>query len=98
VRPLHATTPAPSFAPPALPSTSSRAVIAGPEASAITFARMARYPEPGWNVPRLVQHSPDGKLVTFLASEKGDEKMSLFALGSRRIVDRHAPHVGARRP
>ena len=55
-------------------------MIAGPEASAITFARMARYPEPGWNVPRLVQHSPDGKLVTFLASEKGDEKMSLFAL------------------
>jgi len=55
-------------------------VIAGPEASAITFARMAKYPEPGWNVPRLVQHSPDGKLVTFLASEQGDETMSLFAL------------------
>lgn len=45
----------------------------------MTFARMAKYPEPGWNVPRRTQHSPDGKLVTYLASETGDEKMSLYA-------------------
>ncbi|MDB5220234.1 MAG: Dipeptidyl peptidase, partial [Myxococcaceae bacterium] len=72
-------------------------MIAGPEASAITFARMAKYPEPGWNVPRLVQHSPDGKLVTYLTSEKGDEKMSLFALdvkaGTIEVILRDADLV-----
>jgi dipeptidyl-peptidase 4 len=47
--------------------------------SAVRFARMAKHPEPGWNVPRQPQHAPDGKTVTFLASERGDETMSLFA-------------------
>jgi len=47
--------------------------------SPVTFARMAKYPEPGWNVPRRLAHSPDGKLVTYLASESGDDVMSLFA-------------------
>lgn len=65
------------------PAASPRVVIAPPESSPVTFARMAKYPEPGWNVPRHVAHAPDGKTVTFLASESGDEKMSLFALDPR---------------
>lgn len=48
-------------------------------ASKITFARMAKHPEPGWNVPRGVHHAPDGKTITYLASESGDETMSLMA-------------------
>lgn len=48
------------------------------ESSPITFERIARYPEPGWNVPRSIQHAPDGAAITFLASEKGDDTMSLF--------------------
>ncbi len=49
----------------------------------MTFARIAKYPEPGWNVPRHVEHSPDGTSVTFLASESGDETLSLFAFDRR---------------
>jgi dipeptidyl-peptidase-4 len=51
----------------------------GPEASPITFARMAKFPEPGWNVPRAIALSPDDKLVTFLASEDASDKMSIMA-------------------
>jgi dipeptidyl-peptidase-4 len=53
--------------------------VLGPEASAITFARIAKFPEPGWNVPRAIRHSPDGKLVTYLQSEDMSDKMSLMA-------------------
>lgn len=56
-----------------------RVEIAPASASRVGFARMAKHPEPGWNVPRQPQHAPDGRTVTFLASEKGDETMSLFA-------------------
>ncbi|MBX3212988.1 MAG: alpha/beta fold hydrolase [Labilithrix sp.] len=56
-----------------------RVEIAPTSASAVNFARIAKYPEPGWNVPRQTQHAPDGKTLTFLASEAGDETMSLFA-------------------
>ena len=52
--------------------------IAGPEASAITFERMARWPEPGGYVPRSIAFSPDGKWVTFLQSEKLDEENALY--------------------
>ncbi len=91
---LGACAPSPARAPRAAPVASAaasvplsslptqppaRVAIAGPEASPITFTRMAKYPEPGWNVPRRTQHSPDGKLVTYLASESGDETMSLYA-------------------
>src|SRR6185436_14608166 len=48
-------------------------------ASKVTFARMGKQPEPGWHVPRNAQHVPSSPgLVTFLASETGDETMSLF--------------------
>ncbi|MBX3191103.1 MAG: S9 family peptidase [Labilithrix sp.] len=76
----------PVQAPPALPPLFTippppppRVTIAPATASKITFARIAKYPEPGWNVPRRLAHAPDGKLVTYLASESGDETMSLFA-------------------
>jgi dipeptidyl-peptidase-4 len=60
-------------------------VTVGPaSASKVTFAHMARNVPPGWNVPRGVTHVPplpgsSDRLVTFLASETGDETMSLFA-------------------
>ncbi len=47
--------------------------------SPITIDRLAKMPEPGWNVPRRFAASPDGKLVTWLASESGDMTYSLFA-------------------
>ena len=79
-------TPAPSPAPLPPPPPAkleaappARVLVAPKEASPITFERMARHPEPGWNVPRNIQLSPDGKTITFLASEAGNETMSLFA-------------------
>jgi dipeptidyl-peptidase-4 len=53
--------------------------ILGPQASPITFERMARYPEPGWHVPRAITFSPDGKLITFLQSEGQSDQMALWA-------------------
>ncbi|WP_050436231.1 S9 family peptidase [Chondromyces crocatus] len=58
---------------------SDRPAILGPEASAITFDRLAKFSEPGWHVPRGVAYSPDGKLLTYLASEAKDDQMALFA-------------------
>jgi dipeptidyl-peptidase 4 len=63
-------------------ATTVRAEHAAPlarESSPITFERIAKYPEPGWNVPRSIQHAPDGATITFLASETGDDTMSLFS-------------------
>jgi len=61
------------------PTKIERVEIGPASASRVGFARMAKYPEPGWSVPRQVQHAPDGRTVTFLASETGDDTMSLFA-------------------
>src|SRR4051812_1970328 len=52
--------------------------IAGPEASPITFERMAHWPEPGGQVPRSIAYSPDGKRVTYLQSEHQDDVTALF--------------------
>src|SRR5439155_13515897 len=57
----------------------TRVTIAGPEASPITFDRMGRWPEPGWQVPRSIAFSPDGHSITFLQSEKENDETSLFA-------------------
>jgi dipeptidyl-peptidase 4 len=60
----------------------TRVTIAPASASRVTFARMGKMVEPGWNVPRGAQHAPavgSERIVTFLASETGDETMSLFA-------------------
>jgi len=41
---------------------------------------MSRWPEPGWQVPRAIAFSPDGKSVIFLESEKHDDEMALFSM------------------
>ncbi|MSP24825.1 MAG: S9 family peptidase [Myxococcales bacterium] len=68
-------------------------------ASPITIERMAAFPPPGWQVPRLVRFSPDRKLVTYLKSESADETMALFALdratGEHRVIVRAADLSGA---
>jgi len=53
--------------------------IAAASASPITFARIAAFPPPGWQVPRAARLSPDGRLVTYLQAESGGEEMALFA-------------------
>jgi dipeptidyl-peptidase-4 len=68
-----------SVAPVPKRSEPSRFSVLPPEASAIDAAMMARYPEPGWNVPRAVKVAPDGDSVTYLASENASETMALFA-------------------
>ncbi len=76
----------PSAAPPthADPSTMAppqpSARIADASHSPVSFKRIADFPPPGWQVPRQVKISPDGKLVTFLQSESGGEQMALFAM------------------
>jgi dipeptidyl-peptidase-4 len=55
-----------------------RPAVLGPEASAIDFDRVARFPEPGWHTPRNVAYAPDGKTITFLQGEGGDDEMALF--------------------
>lgn len=62
------------------PSTpAGRSRTPGADASPITFDRIAKVPAPGWSVPKGFGYSPDGKLVTYLASEKGDDEQTLFA-------------------
>jgi dipeptidyl-peptidase-4 len=68
--PVTQPAPAPSDLAPLLPETASR----------VSFAEMAKYPEPGWNIPRAARFSPDGKTLTFLMSEGGDRTMALHAL------------------
>jgi dipeptidyl-peptidase-4 len=58
---------------------SDRPPILGPEHSPVDFERMARFPEPGWQVPRAIRYSPDGKLITFLLGEGQSDTMALFA-------------------
>ncbi|MBX3227876.1 MAG: alpha/beta fold hydrolase [Labilithrix sp.] len=66
-------------APQPVPKKIERFQVAPASASKIAFQRIAKIPEPGWSVPRSAAHAPDGKTITFLASESGDETMSLFA-------------------
>lgn len=57
----------------------ARPRILGPEASAVSLDRIAKFGEPGWHIPRAFSFSPDGKLLTYLMSETRDEQMALFA-------------------
>lgn len=45
----------------------------------MTFARIAKFPEPGWQVPRSASFSPDGKRLTYLLSDNGGEEMALWS-------------------
>lgn len=56
-----------------------RVVIGPASASKVSFARMGKTPEPGNNVPRGAAWSPDSAWLTYLASETGDDTLSLFA-------------------
>ncbi len=86
----------------ATPADATRGSILGPEKSPITFERMVKMPEPGWNIPRAAMPSPDGKLVTYLASESGDMTMSLFAFDlatrSSKVLLRASDLPGASKP
>src|SRR5262245_8857051 len=86
----HAPTSSSAPASPVAPSTdaSSRVVIRGPEASPITFERMGKWPEPGWQVPTSIAFSPDGRWVTYLESENHDDEMVLFAEERRGLEHR----------
>ncbi len=46
-------------------------------ASRISFARIAKYPEPGWHVPSQFSFRGGPQKLTFLASEKGDDTLAL---------------------
>ncbi len=77
----------------------ARFAVADASKSTITIERMAAFPPPGWQVPRLVRFSPDGALVTYLKSETAGEAMSLFALdrktGEHRVIVRAGDLSGA---
>lgn len=78
-----------------------RVVIGPASASKVSFTRMGKTPEPGNSVPRGATWSPDGALLTYLASESGDETMSLFAFDvatGRSEVILRAADLGASRP
>ncbi len=70
---------APMSQPPAPTSSAPTPAILPPEASPVDFERIARFPEPGWQLPRSVRYSPDGGLVTYLQSESQSDEMALFA-------------------
>jgi dipeptidyl-peptidase-4 len=74
--PTSPTTPA-AETPHPLPA-STRPSVLGAEASPIDFERIARFPEPGWQIPRLVAFSPDSKRITYLQSESQGAEMALF--------------------
>ncbi len=80
---------APSSQAPAAPR-SIAAYVRPEEASRVTFAKMAEFPEPGWQVPRKPAISPDGKSATFLMSEGDSDEMSLhstdLATGTTKVL------------
>jgi dipeptidyl-peptidase-4 len=82
--------------------TASRPPVLDAEASPVDFERIARFPEPGWQTPRAVAHSPDGMLVTYLQSESQSEEMALFAfdLASRtsRVLVRASDLTKSHKP
>ena len=56
----------------------------------LTLQDVARFPRPGMSVPGSMRFSPDGALVTYLASPDGSLTQALFALdlatGERRVL------------
>lgn len=68
--------------------------ILGEDASPITFEDMAKFPEPGWQIPRAMKFSPSESAITYLMSESGTEEMSLMvrdlATGEKRTLLRAA--------
>jgi dipeptidyl-peptidase-4 len=88
---------------PPLPAPENqRPAILDAGASAVDFDRIARFPEPGWQMPRAVTFSPDGKLVTYLQSESQSDEMALFAFdlatGTSRVLVRAADLAKEQKP
>lgn len=81
---------------------SSHGVVLSADKSRVGFERLSKMPEPGWNVPRRFAASPDGKLVTWLASESGDMTYSLFAFDratkTSRVLLRASELPGGSKP
>lgn len=70
-----------SLPPPPAPAApeAARTKLAGPEASRITYDLMGRTPPPGVRLPRALQYSPDGKLITYLQRQGEGPELALFA-------------------
>jgi dipeptidyl-peptidase-4 len=51
--------------------------------SPVTVDRIAAFPPPGWQVPRMIRMAPDGTRVSYLKSETGGSEMALFAFDLR---------------
>jgi dipeptidyl-peptidase 4 len=64
----------------------------------LTIQEVVRFPRPGTNVPSRFAFSPDSRLLTFLASDRGDLVLDLFALdlatGERRLLARRPGRAG----
>ncbi len=80
----------------AAPTKAPTPVVEGPfqalgaDASPITFERMARYPEPGWQVPRSFSWSHDKSAVLFLMGKENSDVLALhrvdLATGEDRVL------------
>jgi dipeptidyl-peptidase-4 len=95
----------PSAPPPACPSPAAvvadeQAPLLPVEASKVGFAEMAKFPEPGWQIPRSMAFSPDETRFTYLFSESGSDEMSLFSVdlstGQRQVLLRASQLQGPR--
>lgn len=67
-------------------------------ASPVSFARIAKFPEPGWRVPSRFSFRAGPTKLTYLASESGDDELSLFELdhatGASRVLLRAQDLLG----
>lgn len=88
--------PCPSVSSPPASLASGDAAILDEAASPVSFERISKFPEPGWQVPRAIRLSPDQQTLTYLLSEspeKGDE-MALWSMdlatGKRSVLVRAA--------
>lgn len=78
---------------PPLPPAPKAPRAASPQpasASAVTFARMAKHPEPGWSVPSQLSFVPGTRKIAYLASEQKNDVLSLFeydeAQGATKVL------------
>ena len=59
-------------------------------ASAVSFARIAKYPEPGWHVPQSPSFALGPQKLTYLASEAKSDVLSLYeydhATGATKVL------------
>ncbi|MBL8742977.1 MAG: DPP IV N-terminal domain-containing protein, partial [Myxococcales bacterium] len=96
-----ASPPCPTEKAPLAAPASASAPIGDESDTPITFERMAKFPEPGWQVPRSLKLSPDQKTLTYLLSESPDrgDEMALWSMdlatGKSTVLVRAADLVTA---